>query len=445
MSTKPVVVPRLGHWLPDNHLIVHGWLKDLIKHVDSKNWSFKDLNPVLQDFQEFIDTHPLARQAATFMFQQVPDKPPYNEDPLGKPQVRDYPHMFQLFNEIIQRAPEWSAHANDVGLIGFPINAILDWPMGTWPGYYFFQFPKINEYFKLMLNEWAKFLASRDSAYILGTDANQWFCPEAIKALEEKGNKVSTQETHYTFEQLYKCNPKDMHYGFKSWDDFFTRRFHPDVRPIEGEENENVIVNGCESAPWRLSTNVKANDLFWLKGQPYSLMDMLNNDDLAPQFVDGTVYQAFLSATSYHRWHSPVNGTVKKIVMVPGTYYCENIFQGFEDQEGPDPAAPDRSQGFISQVATRSIIYIEAENKDIGLMAIVHIGMAEVSSCEYTVKEGDTLKKGQDIGMFHFGGSTHCVLFRPNVDLKFQYPGPYDNWDKGNIPVNSVLAVIPKA
>jgi len=27
-------------------------------------------------------------------------------------------------------------------------------------------------------------------------------------------------------------------------------------------------------------------------------------------FVGGTVYQAFLSALNYHRWHAPVAGTI---------------------------------------------------------------------------------------------------------------------------------------
>ena len=61
------------------------------------------------------------------MFSQVPNKPPYNNDPSGKPQVRDYIHMLQLINHVMTNAPEF----NKSGLVGFPINAILDWPMGT--------------------------------------------------------------------------------------------------------------------------------------------------------------------------------------------------------------------------------------------------------------------------------------------------------------------------
>ncbi|KAJ0276863.1 hypothetical protein CBS470a_010570 [Colletotrichum nupharicola] len=161
-------------------------------------------------------------------------------------------------------------------------------------------------------------------------------------------------------------------------------------------------------------------------------------------FVGGTVYQAFLSAKSYHRWHAPVSGKVVNIEQVPGTYYAENYFEGLEgNPNDPDPAAPNYSQPYISAVATRGIIYIEAENSKIGLMAIVFIGMAEVSSCEFTVKPGDAIQQGQRIGMFHFGGSSHCMVFRPGVEMTFE-PPPKD-WNmetEKNNKVNSLLAKI---
>jgi phosphatidylserine decarboxylase len=45
------------------------------------------------------------------------------------------------------------------------------------------------------------------------------------------------------------------------------------------------------------------------------------------------------------------------------------------------------------------------------------IGITEVSTCDITVKEGQYVKKGDEIGMFHYGGSTHCVLFEKGVEL----------------------------
>ena len=112
------------------------------------------------------------------------------------------------------------------------------------------------------------------------------------------------------FAQLYRCDPLKPHYGFKSWDDFFTREFRDGVRLIADPCDNRVIVNACESAPYMIQHNVSHKSQFWIKTQPYSICFMLANDSLAEQFVGGTVYQAYLSLLSYHRWHSPVDGKI---------------------------------------------------------------------------------------------------------------------------------------
>ena len=161
---------------------------------------------------------------------------------------------------------------------------------------------------------------------------------------------------------------------------------------------------------------------------------------MAEKFYGGTVYQAFLSATSYHRWHSPVSGFIKQTELVDGSYYSQTYT--IKD----DPCAPDKSQAYLAQVAARGIVYIQADNPDIGLMAFISIGMSEVSTNEITVKAGDYVKKGDQLGMFHFGGSTHCLIFRPGVSLDFdlrgQTPGTSD--DLFNIPVRDKIAVVVK-
>jgi phosphatidylserine decarboxylase len=68
-------------------------------------------------------------------------------------------------------------------------------------------------------------------------------------------------------------------------------------------------------------------------------------------------------------------------------------------------------------VATCAILFIEVDNPDIGLMCVMPVGMAEVSTCDATVCVGQKVKKGEQIGMFHFGGSTHCLFFRLGVNL----------------------------
>jgi phosphatidylserine decarboxylase len=85
-----------------------------------------------------------------------------------------------------------------------------------------------------------------------------------------------------------------------------------------------------------------------------------------------------------------------------GTYYSEPLFTGLADPHGPDIAGEGTGQGYISAVATRAIIFIEADNPDIGLMCIMPVGMVEVSTCDITVKEGQHVEKGEQLGMVSF-------------------------------------------
>lgn len=249
-------------------------------------------------------------------------------------------------------------------------------------------------------------------------------------------------QTSYKFEDMYKCDPSQPKYGFKSWDHFFTRQLQENARPIASPDDDNVIANACESRPYAVQHDVKFRDKFWIKGQPYSIVDMLAADPAADQFTGGTVYQAFLSALSYHRWHAPVSGTVKKAYVVDGTYFSEPLWDAGDLNSAAEQAEIKQGisavQGYLACLATRAIILIEADNPAIGLMAFIGIGMDEVSTCEITVKEGDHIKKGQETGMFHFGGSTHVLLFRKGVNVEgFPEPG-----QKNNVPVRSQVAVV---
>ena len=437
---------RTGHWLPADHAKVRGWVDRLLER--KRPFEEKPLDPVLQHFKDFIDREPLVRRMATEMFKEVPVTPPYNRNPTKfKPQIGNYDVMFECINTILDEGPQWyrSDNPDIMGLIGFPISAILDWPMGTRSGYNFFTTQSVNVHWKAVLDRWKTFLSSRHSLSVLNPSTG-WLSTDALQVLARKGNDGVD---NYTFAELYQCDPTAPYYGFQSWDGFFTREFRDAVRPISSPDgsvgSSKVIVNACESTPCFRKENVQLQDTFWLKSQPYSLADMLNGRDKASPFEGGQVYQAFLSALSYHRWHAPVSGNVMSVENVTGTYYSENYYEGFanivDGEPRPDPNAPNNSQPYIAQVATRGIITIQADNEKIGLMAAIFIGMCEVSSCEFFVKPGDRINKGDCIGTFHFGGSTHCLVFRPETRLKFDDPGPYDN-EENNKKVNSLLALV---
>ncbi|KAF9177110.1 hypothetical protein BGZ51_008938 [Haplosporangium sp. Z 767] len=438
---------RCGQWMSAEHQVHRDWLGSIIKDVDAK--PNKELHPVIQEFQQLIETTPRVYMLLESMFEEIPHKPPYNKDLSGHPRIRDYRHFLQTLNHLLTTAPSWNDKSERVGLVGLPISALLDWPMGTPSGHAAFLDPDINAIIKKVLNAWSAYLRSSESAYVLDDSPSGWFGPHSRAELAEVARVGACSRSAtlggraLAFEEMFVCDPSALHHGYKSWDDFFTRKFHENARPVALPDDDNVIVNACESQPYCVQRDVKARDKFWLKHQPYSVLDMLAHNEFAPMFVGGTVYQAFLNALSYHRWHAPVSGKVVKAYVVDGTYYSEPLFEVMrspadkQTKEG-EPETEEPVQGYLTATATRALIFIEADNPAIGLMCFIGVGMTEVSTCEITVKEGQHIKKGAEIGMFHYGGSTYCLIFRKGVNLT-GLPCPDT---EGNVPVRSQLATV---
>ncbi|KAH9901717.1 Phophatidylserine decarboxylase-domain-containing protein [Xylariomycetidae sp. FL2044] len=438
-------VDRTGAWLPADHRVQHDWLSKQIAHVDKHG--AKELVPVLQEFKEFIEGNPRIFMYFNEMWEEVPRKKPYDKDPTGtRRQIRDYRHMLDMLNHILTQAPHWNDAAYGVGMVGVPMVAVFDYVMATPSGHAAFLDPDVNRMLKKVLNEWGRFLQTPESAKVLEGHPEGWFSPHGKKDLQEVANKPT--KTDHKFEDIYVCDPSAEHYGYKSWDDFFTRHIRDEVRPVAAPDDDNVIANACESKPYNVARGAKLRDKFWIKSQPYSVLDMLGHDPLAAQFAGCTVYQAFLSALSYHRWHAPVSGKVVRTLLVEGTYFSEPLFEGPSPSSSSDGDSKKTqeidtrgisvAQGYLTSLATRAVIFIQADNPRIGLMAFVGVGMDEVSTCETTVRQGQHVKKGDQLGMFHFGGSSHCLLFRKGVPVDgFPDPGREEN-----VPVRSPVAVV---
>lgn len=340
---------------------------------------------MITEFQELIENNTRIYLLTTEMFDEIPNKHPYNIDPSGKRIIRGYKHMLEILNYLLTSAPSWNNHEEGIGLIGKPVYALFDWAMGTASGFAFFLDPQINAMLKKVLNVWGEFLQSPDSAYCLDDSESGWFGPAGSKELTNTANLNG--KTDYSFPDLYQCDPAAPHHGFRSWDHFFTRQFNWDKRPVEDPENQNIIASVCESQPYRVAHNVDRRAKFWAKGMPYSVADILQHDASTDDFVGGTIYQAFLSALSYHRWHSPVDGVIKKVVLVDGTYYSEPLFEDFHnpaeaasssnndknndhdnDNGGAALAGESVAQAYLTAVAARALFFIEADNPAISTL-----------------------------------------------------------------------------
>ncbi|KAI0439920.1 Phophatidylserine decarboxylase-domain-containing protein [Xylaria telfairii] len=436
---KEYKMHHLGSWLPSDHRVQHDWMAKKVAHVDSQ--PEQPLIPVLQEFKALIEGNSRIYMYFDQMWDEVPLKKPYYNDPTGKKQIRDYRHMLAVLNHVFTQAPQWNESAFGVGMVGVPMVSVFDYVMATPSGHAAFLDPDVNNMIKKVLNEWGRFLKSPKSAEVLTTANTGWFSTHGKKDLMEVAN--TPLETDHSFEDMYVCDPSAEHHGYTSWDDFFTRQLRPHVRPIAGANDTSIIANACESTPYHLSKNSSLRAKFWIKAQPYSILDMLAHDPLSAQFDKSTVYQAFLSALSYHRWHSPVSGRVARAFVAPGTYFSEPLFpaaaaDGNDGVYAINVEGLRVSQAYLAALATRAVVFLQADDPAIGLMAFVGVGMDEVSTCEITVQQGQRVEKGEQLGMFHFGGSSHCLLFREGVKVEgFPQAGLGHN-----VPVRGQLAVV---
>lgn len=101
-------------------------------------------------------------------------------------------------------------------------------------------------------------------------------------------------------------------------------------------------------------------------------------------FEGGTVYQAFLDPFCCHRWHSPVSGTIIKSFKLGGTYFIDSPGYEIAGEAKPSTNFID-SQPMLSAVSVRQVFIIELDDGSGRHIALVEIGMCEISSCQPTV------------------------------------------------------------
>ncbi|ORY07698.1 hypothetical protein K493DRAFT_201776 [Basidiobolus meristosporus CBS 931.73] len=417
---------RFG-WLPASKKDYDDWMSDLHKriHPEAKRMpgpgtpytTAPDMPPLLepiQEFKAFIEGDAVVFTDIVRMFDGMTEFP------------KSYQEMLLMFNDIFRKAPSF-------GSIGPPMYMIMARVMNTQGGLSAFTKQSLNYHFKQMMKTWELYLLSPESTSTLNANNGGWFSDKAVGAMMEK------YESERKFWDVFICDPNAPAWGFTSYEDFFTRRYR-DVaidRPTGDIQDLRCISSACESALYAIKTEVKKTDELFIKDEAYSLVHLLAGDKSVDSFVGGLVIQSFLNTTGYHRWHAPVSGTVLKIVDVPGTYFAQApSLIGEDTPEGEVPPYL-RSLTFFANTAARQLLFIDADNKNIGLMCFIAIGMTEISSCQATVYEGQHVNRGQELGTFHFGGSSCALVFRKEANVQvgqeFTNPGVH-------LPINETIA-----
>jgi phosphatidylserine decarboxylase len=223
--------------------------------------------------------------------------------------------------------------------------------------------------------------------------------------------------------------------GFKTFNDLFARNFKPGLRPVAAISDPSVIVSPADCT-YGGQGEIRSDSGVTIKGIHWQISELLQGSAYANRFNGGIFTHSFLGPNDYHRQHAPVGGRVLEAINIQGQVYLEvNPVQN-EDGEltlipqrrlhnpvehknvvstfGVEFDAPD-NPGY-QFVQTRGLFILDTA---IGLVAVLPMGMAQVSSVVLTAEVGVTLRKGEELSFFQFGGSDIVVLYenRSNVSM----------------------------
>ena len=240
------------------------------------------------------------------------------------------------------------------------------------------------------------------------------------------GEFLNTEESwNDTYYNIVKDDPEwgftDGWYGegnqWKTYNEFFARSLvSPDVRPIADTD----VVSPADSWPkltWNIDDNNQLQypqDLQIKTAKISDISQLIGNDSqYKDAFAGGTLTHTFLDVNCYHRYHSPVDGVLKELRIVPGV----SAGGGYTLWDNESKLYYYVNDLGFQMVETRACAIIETEKY--GLVAMLPVGMSQICSVNWmpSLHIGQQLKRGDEMGFFQFGGSDIVMIFQKGVDV----------------------------
>ncbi|HET8605272.1 MAG TPA: phosphatidylserine decarboxylase [Marmoricola sp.] len=207
--------------------------------------------------------------------------------------------------------------------------------------------------------------------------------------------------------------------GWLTFNQFFARELNRGLRPIS-EPTDNRVVTSPADCSYQHRYDIGADSEIPAtrikRSHSYgNIEQLLEGSEYADAFAGGTFVHYMLPPSAYHRYHLPVAGEVKEAFTINGQVYME---VDLSDHQLQSKDSTDTGYEFFQ---TRGVVTLDtgaAGQGDLGIVAVVPVGMSHVASVNLTATPGTTMAKGEEFGYFLFGGSDIIVLFQEGVEVE---------------------------
>ena len=181
---------------------------------------------------------------------------------------------------------------------------------------------------------------------------------------------------------------------FNSYNDFFTRKIAKGKRNIDVDKK--AFISPCDS---KLSVyKITKDSSFKIKDSYYTVSDLLDGNEIYKDYMNGLCLIFRLSVDDYHRYCYIDNGTKSKNTFIQGELHTVQ------------PIALEKYN--IYKRNSREYTTLYTENFDEVIQ--IEVGALIVGKI-VNLHEEYTFKKGEEKGMFEFGGSTIVLLVKENI------------------------------
>ena len=190
--------------------------------------------------------------------------------------------------------------------------------------------------------------------------------------------------------------------GWQTFNQFFAREVKSGRRPIAEPRDDRVVVSPADAVfmgQWPIDEDSNIT----VKGVNWAIAELLDGSPYKDAFEGGIYTHSFLYIDDYHRYHVPVAGTIREVRNIGGKVYMDV----FREDDGTLNVVDGDTYQFNQE---RGLVVIDSP--EVGLVAVLPIGMAYVSSVNLTTEVGAELRKGDQFGYFMFGGSDIVMVFQ---------------------------------